>query len=668
MSRPVVLAIEEDHEALGVVESQLTQRYAHDYRVICLSDAGAALAKLAELARADAEVALVLAGMPRSALDRGGLLERTRELHPHAKRALLVPSNVWADEPIANSIRAAIAFGGLDYYVLQPAGPPDEVFHEAISSFLLEWATERRTVPRTVHIVGEDWSGRAYELRTVFERCAASHSFSLADSDKGRELLAKAGPDVKLPLMILPDGRVLSDPSNAEIAAAAGAPPDFTRGSYDVVIVGAGPAGLSAAVYGGAEGLRVLLVDEGGIGGQARSSSLIRNYLGFPRGVSGSRLAEQAYEQASVFGASFVFMHRATTLARTGQVLTVTLDSDQRITARTVILATGAAYRRLGIPRLEALVGAGVYYGGPVSEAPVTSGKEAYVVGGGNSAGQAALHLARYARRVVLLTRGPALGAGMSSYLIRGIEASANIEVRTGTAVVGGGGEGRLQHLTLRGCETGQEDVVAADALFVLIGAHPHTDWLPPEIARTARGFLLTGDEFRDGCDWPIERRPYPLETSMPGVIAAGDVRHSSVKRVASAVGEGSIAIQLAQALLASEWPGVGQPAKDTGSVPLGRAGRGPVPGRTEDGARVGPGRWVAARSDQAGDRGNSEHGRYDGQRQRRADLRDGRVQTVDPVQDELHANERQNQREPGRQVHEPIEEAGHQEEQRPET
>ena len=563
MPLPVVLAVDEDRDALGVVESQLTQRYAHDYRVLCLSDAGEARQKLAELARAGQDVALVLMGIPLSAAASGGLLDRARELHPHAKRALLVRLNAWADRPTADAIRASIAFGGVDYYVVGPADLPDEVFHEAVSSFLLEWATERRTVPHTVHIVGEAWSGRADELRDVFERCAAPHAFWLANSDEGRGFLAKAGPRAKLPLMILPDGRVLSDPSNAEIAESAGVPADFDRVIYDVIIVGAGPAGLSAAVYGGSEGLNVLVVDEAGIGGQARSSSLIRNYLGFPKGVSGSRLAEQAYEQASVFGASFVFMHRATALTRSGRLLHVSLEGHRRVSARTVILATGATYQRLGVPALEDLNGAGVYYGGPVSVAPVATGKEAYVVGGGNSAGQAALHLARYARRVVLLVRAQSLEAGMSDYLIRGIQAAPNINVRTGTAVVGGGGQGRLQQVVLRDSHLDKPETVAADALFVLIGAHPRTDWLPPEIARDARGFLFTGEEFPDGRNWPVERRPFSHETSMPGVLAAGDVRHSSVKRVASAVGEGSIAMQFAQTLLADDQPGIGRPPEE---------------------------------------------------------------------------------------------------------
>ena len=444
-----------------------------------------------------------------------------------------------------------MALGRIDYYVPRPAGFHDEVFHEAVSSFLLEWARDRRVVPQTVHIVGETWSGRAYELREVLEQCAAPHAFWLAASDEGRELLAKAGSDAELPLMVLPGGRVLSDPSNAEIAEIVGAPAALEERDFDVAIVGSGPAGLSAAVYGASEGLRVLVVDEGGIGGQARSSSLIRNYLGFAMGVSGSRLAEQAYEQAVAFGASFLFMHRAIALARSGDRLTLSLEDGRRVTARAVILATGATYRRLDVPSLETLRGAGVFYGGPVSEAPALKDKDAFIAGGGNSAGQAALHLARYARRVTLVVRAPSLGAGMSHYLVQAVEATPNVEVRTGTTVVGGGGDGYLQHLVLLHT-SGEEDTVAADALFVLIGAHPHVDWLPPEIARDTHGFLLTGPDLH-GHDWPLERRPLSLETSMPGVLAAGDVRHASVKRVASAVGAGAIAVQLVHSLFADE-------------------------------------------------------------------------------------------------------------------
>ena len=499
MTLPVVLAVDEGRDALGVVETQLVERYADDYRVMCLGDPGVALQKLTELAHAGEDVALVLAGMPRSAMARGGLLERVRELHPHAKRALLVPLDVWADQSSADAVRASIAFGGVDYYVVRPAGSPDEVFHQAVSSFLLEWATERRIVPHTVHIVGEAWSGRAYELREVFARCAVPHAFCLADSDQGRGFLAKAGPDAKLPLMILPDGRVLSDPSNAEIAEAAGAPGDFDEGTYDVVIVGAGPAGLSAAVYGGSEGLRVLVVDEGGIGGQARSSSLIRNYLGFPKGVSGSRLAEQAYEQASVFGASFVFMHRATALARSGHLLYVSLAGGRRVTARTVILATGASLPSLGCTRAGGLERRGRLLRRPGLRGPAVSGKEAYVAGWrelrrpGGPAPRAVRETRRRSSCVRSHSRPGCRTTSSEKSRPRRMWMCAPAlqwSVEAAKAV--------CRQLVLRESGTGDQETVAADALFVLIGAHPHTDWLPPEIARNASGFLLTGEEFPD--------------------------------------------------------------------------------------------------------------------------------------------------------------------------
>jgi thioredoxin reductase (NADPH) len=456
-----------------------------------------------------------------------------------------------------------MTLGRVDYFLARPVGPRDEVFHAAMADVLLEWANEQRVVPDTVHIVGEAWSGRAYELRAVFENCAVSHSFWLADSDEGRDLLARVGPDAKLPLLFLPDGRVLSDPSNGEIAEAAGAPSHFEQHPFDLVIVGAGPAGLSAAVYGASEGLDVVVVDARGIGGQARSSSLVRNYLGFARGVTGRRLAEHAYEQAQVFGANFVFMHRATSLARSDGHLHLSLEDGRAVSGRAVILATGAAYRRLGVASLEELTGNGVFYGAAASEASALLGKEVFIAGGGNSAGQAALYLARYARRVTLVVRGQSVQAGMSDYLVQAVEAAPNVDVRTGTEVIGGGGHGRLQQLVLRKRETGDEESVAADALFVMIGARPQTEWLPATIARDDHGFVLTGEEA--GRDlWPLERQPLALETSMPGVFAIGDVRHASVKRVASAVGDGSVALRLIHDLLAYEAPAGGQPQAAT--------------------------------------------------------------------------------------------------------
>ena len=553
MSLPVLIAVDDDRTVLAAVETQLRERYAARYRIECPADADTAATLLDELSEGGVDLALLLVGHSAHERTCGALFDQARQLHPHAKRALLVPPNVWVDAPRADLIRAAMALGRIDHFVLEPGPPPDEVFHEAISSSLLDWARERRLVPETVTIVGEEWSGRAYELRSVLEKCAVTHDFCLADSVRGRDLLAKAGPDARLPLMVLPDGSALSDPSNAEMAVVAGAPEGIDETIYDLLVVGAGPAGLSAAVYGASEGLRVLVVDAGGIGGQARSSSMIRNYLGFSRGVSGGRLAQQAYEQAALFGTDFLFFHRASELVvDDGDTVTLNIAGAPSVSARSVILATGASYRRLGIPSLEALSGAGVFYGGPVSEAPMLADKDVFVVGGGNSAGQAALHLARYARQVTLVVRAASLGAGMSQYLVGAIEGSPRIEVLTGTAVCGGDGDGRLEHITL--CDaSGHERTVPADAVFALIGAHPLTEWLPGAIARDRHGFLLTGEEVGDA--WPLARRPFPQETSVPGVFAAGDVRHGSIKRVASAVGEGASVVQAVHQVLADIAP-----------------------------------------------------------------------------------------------------------------
>jgi thioredoxin reductase (NADPH) len=568
MPAPVLVAVDDDPVALRRIQQELEDRYGRDYRAFCTRSPDEALAGLTRLSDAGEEVALVLAGQWLSGTTGSDLLGHVGKLHPHAKRALLVSWGDWGHRPTAEAIFDSMALGRIDYYVLRPAASPDEVFHSAISGFLLEWTKARRISPHTVRVVGESWSGRAYELRETLQRCAIPHDFCLAASSQGRKLLARAGPDARLPLMILPDGQVLSDPTNTEIVEASGTPVDLECGDFEVVIVGAGPAGLSAAVYGASEGLHTLVLDEGGIGGQATASSLIRNYLGFPRGVSGGRLAEQAYEQAWVFGANFAFMQKATGLRRVGDRLLVELSEHRGVTARAVLLCTGASYRGLGVPSLEALNGAGVFYGGAASEAHAMVGKDAYIIGGANSAGQAALHLARYARRVTLVVRGQSLGAGMSHYLVRELEAAPNVDVRLGTDVVGGGGNGRLQHLVLRTGAAGDHETVPADGLFVLIGARPHTDWLPPEIARDPRGFLLTGADLTDDHRWPLERAPFLLETSMPGVFAVGDVRHGSVKRVASAVGEGSIAIQLVHNLFACDRldsrPRGDQPAAET--------------------------------------------------------------------------------------------------------
>ena len=546
----VLVAVEQDPGVLESVEHTLRDRYARDYRIVCTSSWSEAMDELGRLAQAGEAVALVLAGQWLEGMTGVELLGEVGRLHPHAKRALLVSWGGLWDRATGQTVFEAIAHGRIDHYVVRPSTPPDELFHQAVSGFLLEWAEAVHRSPHTIHVVGESWSGRAYQLREQLGRCALPHKFCLVDSPEGRALLAQAGGAAKLPLVVFPEGGVLEDPTNAEIAGGGQPPPALDEEDFDLVIAGAGPAGLSAAVYGASEGFRTLVVDEGGIGGQATSSSLIRNYLGFPRGVSGGRLAQQAYEQAWVFGARFAFMQRVTDLSGHDEGLTLTLSDSGPVRARAAVLATGATYRRLGLPALEALNGAGVFYGGSASEAPGAADRDVYVVGGANSAGQAALHLARYAKRVTMVVRASSLRAGMSEYLVQHVEAAPNVEVRLGTEIAGGGGEGRLEHLVLRDRSTRQEETVSADALFVMIGAQPHTGWLPPAVRRDAQGFVLTGADLGADDVWSLERRPFPLETSVPRVLAVGDVRHGSVKRVASAVGEGSAAIQILHQLL----------------------------------------------------------------------------------------------------------------------
>jgi thioredoxin reductase (NADPH) len=539
VTRALLLAVDDDAAAGALIGAELGKRYGSDYRVACEHSPDAALQALAAARDGGEQVALLLADSSMPEMAGPEFLCRAHDLHPEARRVLIFD---WTDRAAAEAALRAWTLGQLDDWITKPIGPADEHFHQGVSAFLYAWAEQHRPGVEMVQVVARHWSARSHEIRDLLSRNSVRHGFHEPDSAAGRTLLERApGGGAGRPVLVTFDGQVLVDPTNSEIAGALGVPTRASADRYDLLIVGAGPAGLSAAVYGASEGLRTAVLEQEAIGGQAGSSSLIRNYLGFPRGVSGSELAVRAVQQAGMFGAGIVY-GRATGLARGDGELVLTLADGDRVSARAVVVATGAAYRRLAVPSVEERVGVGVFYGAAASEARAVQGGDVYVVGGANSAGQAALHLARYATRVTLLVRGPSLHATMSDYLVRQVHAARTIEVRHRTEVVGATGGGRLTGLILRERESGATSAVPAAALFVLIGAEPRTGWLPAGIERDRAGYLLTGTDVQTAAP---ERPPLLFETSMPGVFAVGDVRHGSVKRVASAVGEGSVAIHM---------------------------------------------------------------------------------------------------------------------------
>jgi thioredoxin reductase (NADPH) len=547
MPDPVLLLID-DSRGHDRVEEELRKRYGADYEVLGAATVGEALGVLDRIHAEGRQLSLVLADQALPEVGGTELLARIRRLHPTAKRVLLV---AWADQTSQQaSILEATALGHIDAYAAKPVTVPDERFHRTITELLDQWARSHLPGFEAVRVIGEEWSARSHEIRELLGRNGVPFGFYPAGGAEASGLLVEAGIESpRLPVLVLFDGRVLADPPNAEVAEALGVRTRQAGGTYDVTVIGAGPAGLAAAVYGASEGLSTLVLEPEAIGGQAGTSSMIRNYLGFPNGVSGEELAVRAYTQAWNFGAELVYGNPASGLRGEGGELVVTLADGDQVRSRTVVVATGMSYRRLGIPELDELIGAGVFYGAATAEAPAVRGREVHIVGGANSAGQAAIHLARYASRVTLLVRGPSLAAGMSDYLVRQILSTPNIEVRNRVVVTGVGGDGPLERLELEDLDSGATRTVGTAALFVLIGAEPRTQWLPEAVRRDRWGFVLTGgDLLEDGrppAGWPPERLPMLLESSLPGVFAAGDVRHGSVKRVASAVGEGSIAIRL---------------------------------------------------------------------------------------------------------------------------
>ncbi len=554
----IVLAVA-DTERDPHLEAELRRRYASDYEIVCCDSAAAELAALEALRAEDRPVAIVLADQRLADLDADAFFGRVARLYPDAKRGLLVDWGAWGDRAVAAEIPRLVGLGRIHYYVLKPWHPRDEYFHRTITEFLLEWERAASPSPREVTIIGDRQAPRAHEIASLLVRNGVPYAFHESDSDAGRALLARVEAPPDRLVVVVRGGRVLIDPSNTELVAAYGVRTELDeRGEVDVLVVGSGPAGLAAAVYASSEGLQTLVVERESIGGQAASSSLIRNYLGFSRGISGAELAQRAYQQAWVFGAGFLLTQEVLGLRDVDGRYAVTLSGGEEVRARAVVLATGVSYRRLEVPQLERLTGAGVYYGASVSEARALTGQDAYVVGGGNSAGQAAMYLSRYARSVTVAVRSETLADSMSQYLRDEIEATPNVGVCYHTEIVGAQGEGYLEALTLRDRRTGELATVPAAGLFLLIGARPRTDWLPSVLARDAWGYVLTGTDVHSeaqpaGAAWPLQRPRLPLETSMPRVFAVGDVRSRSIKRVASAVGEGSVVVSQVHDALASQ-------------------------------------------------------------------------------------------------------------------
>ena len=542
---PVIMAVDDKLESRDRLQAELVGRYGRDYRIVIESSPAAALAALRAMQSNNEPVAVVMASQWMSEMSGRDMLSAVKDIHPRAKRAVVIPFGAWGDAATAAAIRDGVASGGIDYYLLQPWRKPDEVFHRTLGEFLYEWARSHEGTPKEVVVLAERGSPRGHALRDLLTRNGIPHLYVPSDCPDGESRLAALGlAGRREPIVSVIGGKVLIDPSNRELADSYGIATCLVGSpEVDVAIVGAGPAGLAAAVYSSSEGLDTLVIEREAIGGQAGSSSMIRNYLGFARGISGSELAQRAYQQAWVFGTRFLTMQEITGLECGRKFHALTTTDCGQIRARAVVLAMGVTYTRLGLPALEQLLGRGVFYGASPAEAKQVEGARVYLVGAGNSAGQAALHLAKWASEVTMVVRGDSLARSMSAYLIHEIDAARNITVRLRTRIVDGRGAQALESLTLQDDAAGTTEVVEADALFVLIGARPRTSWLPPDIKVDAHGFVIAGtDLIHDKLlgDWPLVRSPQSFETTVPGIFAVGDVRSRSLKRVASSVGEGA--------------------------------------------------------------------------------------------------------------------------------
>lgn len=540
-----ILTVDDDPGVSRAVARDLRRKYGEDYRIVRAESGAQALEALREMKLRGDLVAILLADYRMPEMTGIEFLERAMDLYPTARRVLLT---AYAD---TNAAIDAINVVDLDHYLLKPWDPPEEKLYPVLDDLLTAWhATDHTAVPET-KVVGHRWSARSSDVREFLARNQVPYRWYSSDDAEGQRLLAAASTDdLRLPVVITPDGDVLVEPSDAELAAKVGLATSPSKQFYDLAVIGAGPAGLGAAMYGASEGLRTILVERSAAGGQAGQSSRIENYLGFPDGVSGAQLTDRARRQAAKFGAELITTREVVGIEVNGSARTIRFADGDTVDAHAIILATGVSYRQLAAPGLAELTGRGVYYGSAMSEASDCAGEDVYIIGGGNSAGQAAAYFARHdARSVTILVRGTTLESSMSYYLVQQIAAIPNITVRTCTEVIAGSGDEHLETLTLRDNSTGAAEVVEAHWVFVFIGALPRTEWLPDIVVRDDHGFVVAGPDLPlEGArprGWTADRAPYHLETSVPGIFVAGDARAESAKRVASAVGEGAMAVML---------------------------------------------------------------------------------------------------------------------------
>jgi thioredoxin reductase (NADPH) len=544
LARTAIVTVDDDPGVSRAVARDLRRRYGERHRIVRAESGEAALDALRQMKLRGEQVAVILADYRMPQMNGIEFLEQAMDVYPGARRALLT---AYADTGAAID---AINVVDLDYYLLKPWDPPEEKLYPVVDALLETWrSSDYRPVPET-KVVGHRWSARSSEVREFLARNQVPYRWYASDEPEGRRLLDAAGTDgMALPVVITPDGEALVEPSDRELAGKVGLATTPSGDFYDLVVIGGGPAGLGAALYGASEGLRTVLVERTATGGQAGQSSRIENYLGFPDGVSGAQLTDRARRQAAKFGAEVLTTCEVVGLEVNGSARTVRFADGTSVDAHAVILATGVAYRQLVAPGMTELTGRGIFYGSALTEAHGCADQDVYIVGGANSAGQAAVYLAKAARSVTMLVRGPSLRKSMSHYLIEQIAGIPVISVRNCTEVSEAHGDGHLERLGLRDSNTGGTQTVEAQRLFVFIGAAPLTGWLDGVVLRDGRGFILAGPDLMvDGqrpAGWPLDRPPYHLETNVPGVFVAGDVRAESAKRVASAVGEGAMAVML---------------------------------------------------------------------------------------------------------------------------